>query len=394
MSQSTVIRWVVIVLLALFGLWLVTATEWVEIEVDTPRKGEALQNEFFALERLARELGARVEKQQTLDRMPPPGAVLLLESPYWDMFPERPAKVRKWVEAGGHLVLAASALQNDQITSWVPVKGEKRPPKPKDAARARKDRDDPCRDVAERSGPGLADAGSYRVCAWPHWQQLNLQPAAAPPTWQVQGPEGIELVRLPVGQGSVTVYGPRSLLNNGEVVRTRSDHAALVARALQVERGKLLWVVPDEARPPLLLWIWQQGWAAVLLGAFAIAAWLWRGMVRFGPLGVVPPLQRRSMREQVAGTGSFLQHHGPSALHQAQVRALQETARARLPGYALLRGRAAVERIARATNLPASELETALVSRAERAPLAADLELLELARRRLHLSTSHYASQP
>jgi hypothetical protein len=394
MNQSSVIRWVVIVLLALFGLWLVTATEWVEIEVDMPSKGEAQRNELFALELFARELGARVEKQETLDRMPPAGAVLLLESPYWDMFPERPARVRQWVEAGGHLVMQASTLDNSPLSAWVPVKGAKRPPRPKEEARARKDREDPCREVIERAGPGLPDTRRLRLCAWPYWQELQVPATAAAPSWQVQGPQGIELVRLPVGQGSVTVYAPRSLLNNGEVVRSGTDHAMLVSRALQVERGSLLWVVPDEARPPLLLWVWQRGWAAVLLGLVAIAAWLWRGMVRFGPVGVVPPLQRRSMREQVAGTGSFLQHHGPSALHRAQVRALQEAARMRLPGYGLLRHDAGVQRIAKATNLPASELESAMAARADRATLAADLELLELARRRLHLSTSHYASQP
>lgn len=394
MNPSSVIRWVVVVLLALFGLWLVTATEWVEIEVDVPAKGEARRNELFALELFARELGARVEKQETLDRMPPAGAVLLLESPYWDMFPDRPARVRQWVEAGGHLVMQASTLDNSPLAAWVPVKGAKRPPRPREEGRARKGREDPCREVAERAGPGLADGARYRLCAWPWWQELHVAAAAVSPSWLVQGAQGIELVRMPVGRGSVTVYGPRTLLNNGEVVRTGTDHAMLVSRALQVERGSALWLVPDEARPPLLLWIWQRGWVAVLLGLLAIAAWLWRGMVRFGPVGVVPPLQRRSMREQVAGTGSFLQHHGPSALHQAQLRALQEAARLRLPGYALLRGDAALQRIAKATNLPAADLAAAMAARADRASLAADLELLELARRRLQLSTSHYAPQP
>lgn len=385
MSSSTVMRLVIAVLLALGAWWFVSATEWAEVEVNTPARGEAQRNRLFALELLVKQLGGRFEKHENLDAMPPAGAVLVLESRYWDLFPERAERLRRWVEGGGHLVLPGSIADEYALAKWLPVELAERPKSPPGKSPR-------CRTLAEASG--AAEGTPYRLCIRPYWQELRMKNAAAP-LWAVQGASGIELLRAAYGRGTVTVYGPYNLLHNDEVVRADSDHAAAAAAALQMRRDGVLWLVPDEARPPLLAWVWQQGWAAVLLALAAGAAWLWRATVRFGPVGVVPPVQRRSMREQVAGTAAFLRRHGPASLHTAQVRALHEAARARLPGYARLQGLAAVECIARATGLPAPALQSAFAAaRPGRPTLAADLELLELARRRLTQSTSHFSSQP
>ena len=54
---------------------------------------------------------------------------------------------------------------------------------------------------------------------------------------------------------------------------------------------------------------------------------LWRGGVRFGPLTAASETARRSLAEQIRGTGQFvLRHGGGEALHAAAVRALNEAA--------------------------------------------------------------------
>jgi hypothetical protein len=176
------------------------------------------------------------------------------------------------------------------------------------------------------------------------------------------------------------------MTQNNEVLR--ADHALALATALQLEPGSTVWLVTEEARPPLLAWLWANGWVALLLVLAAAAAWLWRAAVRFGPVGAVPPPQRRSMKEQVAGTGAFLRRHGTAALHAAQLRALLETARARLPGFASLDAAAANQAIAKAAALDAAALARASQP-GRRTPdrLPADLELLETARRRLEPPT-------
>lgn len=373
MNRAAVIRIGVLLAAALAVWWVLTATEWVEVEVDTPPQGEAARNPFFAAELLLQGLGVRVERRLGLDALPPSGARLLLESRHWDLFPERAEQLRRWVEAGGHLVLHASFVDDEALEDWVPVELVERrgtmaaPRRPRTGCRPLA--------VVPAEGPAL------KVCSAPHGRLL--QPAeGVQPLWALANEDGAEVLRVPVGRGSVTVTGPWALMHNRELLRKDGDHAHVLVAALQARRGATVWIVREEARPSLLQWIWQQAWVVVLLALAAIAAWAWRSGVRFGPVGSVAPPERRSMREQVAGTGAFLRHNAPAALRAAQVRALHEAARRRLPGYDRLGRTAAAEAIARATGVRATDLERALQPRAPHF-LPSDLELLELARRRL-----------
>ena len=390
MKRDALVRIAVLALLAALGAWLVTATEWAEEQVEQPPRGEAARNRFFAAEQFIRQTGGQVLRRQELDTLPPAGARLVLESQHWDLFPERAGRLRQWVESGGHLVVPATLADDKVMAAWLPLvvaeHPRNRPPRPVQRDLPAKERH--CREVAEPAGvtPAYGEPGRYRLCLGAYWRELRPAVDVAP-QWALAGPDGIEVLRMPVGRGSVTVHTPLGLLHNRHVVQ--GDHALVAAAALQLRPGALVWLVAEESRPPLLFWIWRHGWVAVLLALAALGAWLWRSGVRFGPVGAVPPRERRSMKEQVAGTGAFLRHHGPAALHAAQVRALQETARTRLPGYAALGSAAGAEAIAKATSLDPAALEAALRS-GLRTPhaLPADLELLEAARRRLlHLSS-------
>jgi hypothetical protein len=391
MSREALTRILVLVLVGLAGWWLLTATEWVEVEVDTPPKGQAARNPLFAAELVLQRLGVRVERRQGLDAMPPPGARLLLDSRHWDLFPERAQRLRRWVEGGGHLVLNASMLNSEDLKDWVPVElAQKEPRAPASSPQRPRPGERLCRTLASAPEP----SASYRICLPPYGRQLRPAPGATT-QWQLQGADGAEVLRVQVGRGSVTVTGPWTLMHNREVLREDADHALVMTAALQAQRGAGVWIVAEEAREPLLRWLWQYGWIAVLLALAAAAAGLWRSAVRFGPVGIVAPPERRSMKEQVAGTGAFLRHHGPAALHAAQVRAVQEAARRRLPGYSRLGRPAAAAAIARATGLRAADLERALQPVPRGAHfLASDLELLELARRRLAAPATGSPSTP
>ena len=377
MNRDSIVRLVALALAGLVAWWVLTSTEWTEVEVDTPPKGEALRNPLFAAQLVLQNLGARVERHTGLDTLPPANARLLLDSRHWALFPERSERLRQWVEGGGHLVLNATLFDDDDM-DWIPVVLAKRPPVPP----AQRRNTQGCHVASEAAAP----AREYRVCVPPYSMLLRAADGTTP-TWQPEGPFGPEALRVAVGRGSVTLVSPSALMHNAQVLRPGTDHALLMASALQARRGAVVWIVAEEARDPLLRWAWQRGWIAVLLALAALAAWLWRSAVRFGPMGVVPPPERRSMVEQVLGTGAFLRHHGPAALHAAQVRALREMARRRLPGFERLGRVEAAEAIGKATGLRASDLQQALQPLKPGAPLAAGhLELLELARRRLEAS--------
>lgn len=376
------------VLLLAAGAWLVSATEWVDVDTPTPAKGEALSNPLYATEKLLAALGARVVRHKSLDAMPPPQARLVLVSRNWDLFPERAQRLREWVAQGGHLVIPGFLAGHKSLKGWLPVteqsplRSESPTMPPRPLSKTAKDMD--CRALEEPAevAASYIDSRVYRACGAyfsPQYLPANRQLA---PLWSLRGTAGMEAVRVQVGQGTVTVLGGWALLDNSNLLR--ADNAQLAAAALQARAGAEYWFVAEEAREPFVPWLWHQAWAALLLGLLALALALWRAGVRFGPLAPSASAHRRSMAEQVRGTARFLHMHGPKALHTAQLRALHESAARQLPRFSQLDPLRRTAGIARATGLDARALERAQDDKPRNpAVLAADLELLETARRRL-----------
>lgn len=462
---------VIVLLLALVG-WLATATEWVDVEVPLPARGEAARNRLYATQQLARRLGATVATPTGLHEMPPANATMLLTSWQWDMFPDRVQKLKGWVENGGHLVLYANATEQDALKDWLqvdeqrgnrddedseddegedPVDGEESPTSPAadgDSTRqppsatepgttARNERQDETEEErearekaeverAERAAERAAQRAAERALA-----RARAEAASSPATsgllkdrtpctvvaepdaasraypdgnrnfrlchralgwtlhsarktvWSLDGVDGPMLLRVAMGRGLVTVIGPWNLLDNDRVLE--ADHGLIAAAALRLRAGVPVWFVTEEARPPLLAWLWDRAGAAVLLGGLALGLGLWRGAVRFGPRIAKAVPGRRSMAEQIGGTARFLRREGPEALLTAQVRALDQAARQHLRQYDLLDRTRRAHAIADVTGLDAGALGRALdigLAR-RRTDLPATLALLETARRRL-----------
>ena len=66
----------------------------------------------------------------------------------------------------------------------------------------------------------------------------------------------------------------------------------------------------EEEHSSILALMWYLGWPVVLLALALIALALWRNSVRFGPLVAVPEQARRSLAEQIRGTGLFVIRFG------------------------------------------------------------------------------------
>lgn len=417
------VGWLLAVLaLAVGGWWLSVNTEWVEQERPRPAQGEARDNPVYAFAQLLRRLGVHVERHEALDAMPPPQARLVLLSSDWELMPERAEQLRQWVLRGGHLVLAQHEdWQATALSAWVPVHSvyvkaaERRKPArapqgplPAASAAAMSGRTAlvsapplwgdtetlaACHGFAPgwmlRAKPGVAAAWTLtRVDGMPATQALVARQDQALQALQGQPARPArpdpQALRVPVGQGSVTVLNVESpFFFNPQVLRC--DNPLLLAAAVQAEPGASVWIYLHEKREPLLPWLWQQGWIAIVTGALALAAALWRAAVRFGPRLAPAPRLRRSISEQVSGLGAYLQGGGREALLAAQQRALHEMATLTLPRYARLPARERALALAAATGLAATELMTALATRhCTRAELAPRLQLLETARRRLH----------
>lgn len=392
--------------------WVASCTEWVDVEVPIPLRGEAAKNDLFITQQLVRRLGATVAAPGSLSELPPPRATLLLTSWYWDLFPERAKRLKTWVENGGHLVLYANNIDHEQLKGWLPIKELELPrkgPAQDDADDEEAEPDDegvatppdgpasspqaaierlmgiPCQDAFEPDAvpPAYADGWRhYKVCTYNRSSGWLLK-SSVPPLWAVEDAKGPLLLRAPVGRGQVTVIRPWGLLDNDRVLK--GDNGLLAVAALQARAGAAIWFVTEEARPPLLPWLWHEAWVVVVLGAAALALALWRGARRFGPLVATATTGRRSMAEQISGTSQFLRRNGPEALLGAQIRALEAAARGHVRLYDKLDRTQRAQAIAQATGLDATALGLALdkgLAR-KRVDLPATLQLIETARRLL-----------
>jgi hypothetical protein len=337
MKNAWIIRALVIAALAILIGWLAYSTQWVEVEVDDGAHGLAATDEHYSLRQVLQSTGATLELRTALEPLPPavrdPG--LQARVAFGKDVPK--ARLEQQRGVGGRLVVTGQQMRDGDLR-WIPLSfytPTKRraasgvshsgnvAPAPDTAASAVDERDDEDDDIpATRKKPPIADNG----------KTLALRPAReAVPTWQLTGVRGTLAMRIPLGRGSVTGVSAAPVLDNRGLLQ--GDNALIAMAILQAAPGRAVWIVEDEAREPLLGWLWHDARAPFLLGLAAIALALWRLMVRFGPREAVPPRARRSMGEQVRGTGQFIAGLAPEALHAATKKAFEDGARKRVEAW-------------------------------------------------------------
>ena len=194
---------------------------------------------------------------------------------------------------------------------------------------------------------------------------------------------------MPIGLGSVTLINTRPF-GNREMLD--GDHGALFVAATQLRRGDQVWFLTEEAGASLLSLIWTTAAPVVVLAFALIAVWLWRSSVRFGPPAAATDPARRSLAEQIRGTGQFtVRFGGGHALHTAAVRALQETADRYIPGYLRLSPAKRTAKLAELAGTDASALAAVVNYSGPRrlGDLRQGLALLESVRRSISATQNH-----
>ena len=395
--------------------WIVHNAKWVEVEVDEPMRGAAATDPYYSLRQVLAASGSTLELRTSLEPLPPVGATLVLNSSLWSVFPERDARLKAWVEAGGDLVVDGWRARAGNTLKWIPLSFAA-PPKPRAAASTAEDEDgntpaQPTRGRERQLAPGNGrrpDArAAWRDCALLEETGATTQPAFEPgrlyrgclapgalhplhvtPTWLLSGARGMVAMRVPVGRGSVTATAAGHAVDDNRGL-LQADDALVTSAILRAGPGRAIWFVNDESREPLPLWLWHQARAPLLLGVAATLLALWRLMVRFGPRQALPPRARRSMGEQVRGTGQFIAGTDPQALHAATRQAFDDAARVRIEDYAQLTDSDRIHALA-ALLAPAAVLDKEALMAALRpgpkstpAQWLAAISLIEQARRSL-----------
>lgn len=360
-----------IALLLWVGNWVSSRTEWVEHTLQMPPKGEAARNPFYAAQRFADRLGADTSWDRIFTE-PSTDAVIVLSTWQWSLSANRRIALERWVERGGRLVVDSALFGGvDRFEKWSGVAWKysvtKDDQEESDASKAddsgaddaevedseaedseaegdaigqhEKDPSTPACSpaVEERDGVPVSSNRAFNrlLCANRKFGTLET---TKPALWGLRDERGLQAVRVRVGRGSVTVlnwtpFRQRQLFDG--------DHAWLLVAATEMTRGDEIHFLSQDDHPGLLAIAWMRGWPVIVLCGLFIALILWRGAMRFGPLEAAPALARRSLAEQIRGTGEFVVRGGGApALHAAVVRAFEETVRKSVKGYAGLKGEA------------------------------------------------------
>lgn len=404
---------IVLALLALLGIGAIVAliarnTHWEEVSVPAPLRGEAVTNPFYAAQKFAEALGATTERRRTLGTLTDDIDVLVLSKWHWDLIETRREQIKRWVEAGGRLVVDKTLTGGEDFGNWSGIgweyperdeedaSSEDAPEEDEASAGAEQDADttttfeiedgdwrvENCGPLNEVDEDGVVrpDGRTLTACTLPVWSYLGTDLDLA---WGFAHEGNLQAARVVVGTGSVTVlnaapFGNRDL--------TTMDHGKLFAGATGLRRGDRIAFLSEEEHLSLLGLIWLYGAPVVMLFVALLALLLWRGGVRFGPLAAATDTARRSLAEQIRGTGQFAMRLGDGkALHAAAIRALHEAARRRVPHYESLPHDERIAAIADKCGLDRDALATAINHTGPRraAELAHTIALLETARRRI-----------
>lgn len=385
MRRFGTLRVLLVVFVLLVAAWIVNSTEWGEVEVPTRLRGEAATNPFYAAQRLVETLGATSERREALGDTGTDSVVVLFTWA-WDIDSARRAQFERWVESGGRLVVDASLISGSEVFErWSGIRHEREEIDPADEDPFRMpEAVEPCEELLEvADGRAFSPTGVwYEVC---DFDTRSWFETAKPVLWSLDDDGRLLAVRVAVGRGTVTV------LNGVPFVYRRlfdGQHGELLAAAADLRAGDHVVFMSEADVASLPELVWRHGAPVVVVLFVFIALALWRGAMRFGPPLAPPELTRRSLAEQILGTGRFvLRAGGGAALLAAARRALDEAAVRRIGGYDRLAPEERAAAVAKLAGVDARELEIAFgAHQGPRPPeLRAALTLLESARRQLVL---------
>jgi hypothetical protein len=387
-TRNIVIGLVVVVLAVLTGIWLARNTHWEDVEVHTPMKGEAATNPFYALQHLSEALGAHTQVRHEIVNLPSSRGVIVVNFWNWNIIPERRKRLEQWVSDGGRLLVGSNEVSEQAFVEWSGVKEMPAPGRDQEAPRRTlpKSNSLTCGSLTRRLTSATDSKEHYSPCGYELAHGLLTTRKV---TWRLLDRDGhTQAVRIPIGRGSVTVLNEVSPGNLGVLC---GEYGLLFAAATQLHRGDQVTFLTEGGGGSLLGLIWQYGAPVVVLAAVLIALWLWRSGVRFGPLAAATESARRSLAEQIRGTGQFtLRFGGGAALHAACVRALNEVASRNIVHYERLDADARVAALAKLTRLQPADLTRALYDDKDRVKpqeIRRTIAFLEAARRRLLAAT-------
>ena len=325
--------WIGLLLLGLLGvgsyfLWS-NAIPYDEV-IDHGPSPEARANPYLAAEHFLRQHGLSVQHANGLERLatlPATGNSLLLLGERSNMSPRQVEQLLAWAKAGGHLLLVAEALWDeesgksgdlllDRLHLQQTLSDE-----PEEPAQARKKR-----------APDLTKLYVDNETAPAYFSfdtDFNLIDPKHLAQFSANSAKSSHLMQVKLGQGNVTVITDSDLWKYPAI--GKHDNAWLLWYLNQGTVVTLLFNSDVDDLFTLLLRYFPQ--ALVALAALLALA-LWHAGMRQGPMRAPAPKARRQLLEHLQASADFLlRRSGQGALLQALQRDILRAARRRHPGF-------------------------------------------------------------
>ncbi|MEX5629702.1 DUF4350 domain-containing protein [Pseudomonas marginalis] len=298
--------------------------------VDRGPSPEALANPYLAAEHFLRLQGLAVERANGLERLaslPAKGNSLLLLGERGNMSPRQAGQLLDWARSGGHLLVVAEALWDEETGKSGDLLLDRLP-----IHQALSDEPDDPSPARKKKAPDLTKLYVDNDTAPAYFSfdtDFNLIDPKHLAQFSANSARSSHLMQLDLGKGRVTVITDSELWKTPDI--GKHDNAWLLWYLTQGTAVTLLFNGDVDDLFTLLLRYFPQ--ALVALTAL-IALALWQAGMRQGPIQAPAPKARRQLQEHLKASADFLlRRSGQGTLLQALQRDILRAARRRHPGF-------------------------------------------------------------
>ncbi|MCU7958849.1 MAG: DUF4350 domain-containing protein [gamma proteobacterium symbiont of Bathyaustriella thionipta] len=344
-----------VALFGVFGWWLSTHIEWYEKSNWQGWQGEAIHNDWLAAEWFIKSMGipARtLSNPEQLNELPATDSILIIPTNRSTFSQARNNALLDWVAAGGHLLIKAQHLYDeddfeyDPIADYVDVY-----PQYLSSSETEGTAGTTTFEIEGSSDLLEVAFNDYSVLEYEEEQELL----------RIGNVFGDHVISVPYGQGLITVVSDINWMKNLNIGDHGHARLLLYLLNLRTTPSEVLILKSDDI-PPLWEWLWLINPWAVSLAGLLLLLWLWRAPWRFGPLLPADDAPRRRILEHIQAAAYYLWKHGQSEVLLAGLRndliyrAIQVH-----PEIQRLSEQQRIHRLAEITELPAEQIHQALM---------------------------------
>ncbi|MEO8491403.1 DUF4350 domain-containing protein [Pseudomonas sp.] len=298
--------------------------------VDRGPSPQARANPYLAAEYFLRQQGVTVEHANGLERLnslPPKGNSLLLLGERSNMAPRQVEQLLEWVKSGGHLLVVAEALWDEDTRTSGDLLLDRL-----DIHQSLSETFDEPTAPRKKKVPDLTKLYIDNETAPAYFSfdtDFNLSDPKHLAQFSANSAKSSHLMQRGLGQGTVTVITDSDLWKTPSI--GKHDNAWLLWYLNQGMNVTLLSNSDVDNLLTLLLRYFPQ---ALLALVALIALALWQAAMRQGPIQAPAPKARRQLQEHLQASADFLlRRSGQGNLLHALQRDIQRAARRRHPGF-------------------------------------------------------------